>query len=58
MRACFMLARLCTPSSMVRERERNKERERVRKMGREREREREKQRERDVENVQNCYFYF
>ncbi len=50
MRACFMLARVCTPSSTVRERDKESERER----GREREREREI----DVEYVQNCYFYF
>jgi hypothetical protein len=50
-----MLARVCTPSSPVREREkerekpREKERERNRKRGRER---------RNVEYVQNCDFYF
>jgi hypothetical protein len=43
-----MLARMGTPSSPVRERER----------GREREREGERENKRDVENVQNCYFYF
>ena len=43
-----MLARVRTPSSLVREREKEG--------GRERERGREK--ERDVEYVQNCYFYF
>jgi hypothetical protein len=43
-----MLARVRTPSSLVRERER----------GRERERKKEGERERDVEYVQNCYFYF
>jgi hypothetical protein len=47
-RACFMLARVCTPFSPIRERERK--RERLRK------RERERERERDVEYVQNCYF--
>jgi hypothetical protein len=42
MRACFVLARVRTPSSLVRERER----------------ERKKEGERDVEYVQNCHFYF
>ncbi len=54
MRACFMLARVCTPSSSVREierrreiwRERGREREGERDGGKEGERERERERER------------
>ncbi len=41
----FMLARVCTTSSPVREREREEGRERVRKIVRKRERERERERE-------------
>jgi hypothetical protein len=60
--ARFMLARVCTPSSLVRQREKERERERERCRERkgdgDREKERERGRERDVEYVQNCYFYF
>ncbi len=49
--ACFMLARVCTPSSPS-------ERERERERDREREKEKEGGREINVEYVQNCYFYF
>ncbi len=48
-----VLARVCTPSSPVREREREREIERARERERGRERERERCR-----IVQNCYFYF
>ncbi len=51
--ACFMLARMRTPSSLVRERERERKRKGDKEGGRER-----GGRERDVEYVQNCYFYF
>jgi hypothetical protein len=65
--ACFILARVHTYSSLVRQRERERERERNREGEREREKERERvrkregerdKRERDVEYVQNCYFCF
>ncbi len=42
MRACFMLARVCTPSSPVREREREREKQRERDKERERGRGRER----------------
>ena len=45
MQACFMLARVRTPSSLVREREREKERERGKKREGRRERKRERERE-------------
>ncbi len=51
--ACFMLARVRTPSSPVRERVRERKREVEREGVRERERER-----CIVEYVQNYYFYF
>jgi hypothetical protein len=47
--ACFMLARVRTPSSLVREREREKERERERESMREKERKRERERESERE---------
>ncbi len=57
---CFMLARVCTPSSPVREREREKEREKAREKERERERERKRERkkrrerERERERCRMC----
>ncbi len=47
MRACFMLAKVSTPSSSIRERERGKERE----GGKERERERERKGERERQST-------
>jgi hypothetical protein len=56
--AFFMLAKVCTHCSPVRERERGGgregERERVKEVGGESE----KEGERDVQYFQNCYFYF
>ncbi len=69
-RAWFKPARVCTPSSPVRESEKERGREREKEGGGERKREgererergreggRERERERDVEYVQNCYVYF
>jgi hypothetical protein len=62
-RACFMLARVRTPSSPVRKRERERERERRERKKEKKERRvrkgiREKEGERDVEYVHNNYFYF
>jgi hypothetical protein len=55
-RACFMLARVRIPSSLVRERERERERwrERERERGRERERKREREREKEREICRIC----
>ncbi len=61
MRACFMLARVGKPSSLVRERERKGDREREREgdrervRGRERKRERERERERKTESERERY---
>ncbi len=57
MLACFMLTRVCTPSSPVRERERDRERkERERKREGEREKERERERSRIwLSNLFHCF---
>jgi hypothetical protein len=49
--ACFIIARVRTPSSLVRERTRKREREREREGGREREKETDREREREMYNM-------
>jgi hypothetical protein len=49
MRACFMFARVGTPSALIRERETEREREGEREREREGGRERKREEERDVE---------
>ncbi len=51
MRACFMLARVPTPSSPVIERERKREKERERKRVKKRERKRERGRKKERESI-------
>ncbi len=51
MRACFMLVRVRTPFSPVRERERERDKEREREGGRERERKKNQEREREIERM-------